>query len=133
MKPFIALHGIVHLRWRCLPWPWSQIDEYMNMCLWWYYVKLMPTFLFELWFRLYGYCVSMCISTLSWSICACIDDLKMVNNPLPMYPYVNAWIAEVRSLKCNIRFICLLCYCVLCGLCLKVYYGLRGWMPQYFF
>ena len=56
----------------------------------------------------------------------------MVNNPLPMYPYVNALITQVRSLKCNMKLACLLCYCILCGLCLKVYYGLRGWMPQYF-
>ena len=57
--------------------------------------------------------------------------IKMINNPLPMYPYVNAWIAQVKSLKCNMKLACLLCYCVLCGLWLKVYYGLRGWLPQW--
>ena len=56
---------------------------------------------------------------------------KMVTNPFHMYPYVNAWIAEVRSLKCNMKLTCLLCYSVLCGLCLKEYYGLREWMPEY--
>ena len=55
----------------------------------------------------------------------------MVNNPLPMYPYVNALITQVRSLKCNMKLACLLCYCVLCGLCLKEYYGLRGSLAQY--
>ena len=47
-----------------------------------------------------------------------------------MYPYVNAWIAQVRSLKFNMKLACLLCNYVSCGLCLKVYYALRGWMPQ---
>ena len=56
--------------------------------------------------------------------------VKRVNNPLPMYPYVNAWIVQVRSLKCNMKLTCLLCYCVLCCLFLKEYYGLREWLPQ---
>ena len=55
----------------------------------------------------------------------------MVYNTLRMYPDVNARIAQVRSLKCNMKLACLLNYCVLCGLCLKEYYGLRGRMPQY--
>ena len=29
------------------------------------------------------------------------------------------------------KLACLLCYCVLCGLCLKEYYGLRGSLAQY--
>ena len=44
---------------------------------------------------------------------------KMANNSLPMYPYVNAWIVHVRSLKCYMKLTCVLCYRVLCGLCLK--------------
>ena len=68
---------------------------------------------------------------LGYIIGSAIDDLKIVNNPLSLYPYVNALIAQVRSLKCNMKLTCLLCYCVLCGLCLKEYYGLRGWLLQY--
>ena len=54
----------------------------------------------------------------------------MVYNPLSMYPYDNARIAQVRSLKCNMKLTCLLRYCVLCGLCFREYYGLRGWLSQ---
>ena len=54
----------------------------------------------------------------------------MVNNPLPMYPYVNECLAQVRSLKCYLKLACLLCYCVLSGVFLKEYYGLTGWMCQ---
>ena len=68
---------------------------------------------------------------LGYLIGSAIDDLKIVNNPLSLHPYVNALIAQVRSLKCNMKLTCLLCYCVLCGLCLKEYYGLRGWLLQY--
>jgi len=56
---------------------------------------------------------------------------KIVNNTYSMYPYVKSLIAQVRSLKCNIKSTCLLCYCLLYGVCLTEYYGIRGWLPQY--
>ena len=49
----------------------------------------------------------------------------MVNNPLQMYPYINLWIAKVRSLESNVMLSCLVCYFVLCGLCFKVHYCLK--------
>ena len=39
---------------------------------------------------------------------------------LPMYPNVNAWIAKVRNLKCNMKLACIGCYYLLCGQCLFV-------------
>ena len=62
--PFmVAVFTLLSL-YMCLPWPWRKIDEYMNMYLWWYFEKIMPTFLFLLWSRVCDYWMSMCISML---------------------------------------------------------------------
>ena len=51
--------------------------------------------------------------------------------PLPMYPYVNVWIAKVRGLECNTKILvasyakwCCMVYALLCIMVL------REWLPH---
>ena len=124
MKTCMALCGMVHLWWWCLLYcHYISVDhgnegKLMNIwtcayddTMWW------------LCLLSYSSCDLGCIAIYKHVYIhvrvkyrCCHWWVKMVNSPLPMYPYVNSWIAQVRSLKCNKKMACLLCYCVLCGL-----------------
>ena len=38
-----------------------------------------------------------------------IDEVLIINEPLPMYPYVNVLLANVRGFKCKVKLAFLLC------------------------
>ena len=135
MKPCMRLCGIIHIWWRYLIYfhyifvYHSLEGKLMNIWMSGYDDHLMYKFCLVFYFsceyrlcyyrydHVNGYIKIMCRLCHYW--------------PLPMYPYVNVWIAKVRGLECNakilVAFYAKWCCMVYALLCIVV---LRGWLPR---